>query len=129
MMEVVDHTVHHSVQWRHCRIVSRQNIKFLTMKKKIILFQNFSSWSSVQSISHTRSGTAHYLMEPSLRTQWYRHNVSSQSQYQWSIELHQHISHTAHTEGPPSQHCCYIQCQSIHHHRTRRSCVKQYINY
>ena len=29
----------------------------------------------------------------------------------------------------PSQHCCWIQCQSIHYHRTRRSCFKHCINY
>ena len=53
------------------------------------------------------------------------HNVSGHPQQHWSIELQwQHISHTAHTEGPPSQHCCWIQCQSIHYHRTRRSCFK-----
>ena len=34
MMEVLDHTVHHSL-WRYCRMVSTQNVKFLVMIKTI----------------------------------------------------------------------------------------------
>ena len=48
------------------------------------------------------------------------YNISAWS----SVELlYQHISHTVHTDGPSSQHCCYIQCQSKHYHWTRKSCV------
>ena len=79
-----------------------------------------SSWSSVWFVSYLGDCRTHCFMDSSLRAQWSHHCVWSVYQQQWSVQLHQHISHTAHTERSPSQHCYYIQCQSIHHHRTRR---------
>ena len=79
-----------------------------------------SSWSSVWFVSYLGDCRTHCFMDSSLRAQWSHHCVWSVYQQQWSVQPHQHISHTTHTERPPSKHCYYIQCQSIHHHRTRR---------
>ena len=98
-MEGQDHTVQFSL-WRHCRIVSNEQIIIFALLVYVPVHvavpgpvSDLSATPGVVQLTISWTGPS----EPNGVITMYQH---------WSIELHQHISHTAHTEGPLSQHCC-----------------------
>ena len=125
MLEGLDHTVQLSL-WRYCRIVSNEQIIIVALLVCVpvqflvqcLVCQPLQEWPSSQS---------HGLLPQNLMVSSQCIRSPTTALEYWTTPTHQ--PHTAHTEGPPSQHCCWIQCQSIHYHRTRRFCFKHYINY
>ena len=120
----LDHTVQLSL-WRHCRIVSNEQIIIVALLVCSCTVPGPVSGLSATPgvVQLTISWTA--PSEPNGVITMYQvtHNSTGVLNYTNTS------ARQLHTEGPPSQHCCWIQCQSIHYHRTRRCCFKHCINY